>query len=311
MSPEEIFSRVGNVPFMHLKHGCMFYDFITSNHLSVGLELGFLHGVSTAYLAGAIQELGCGDLTTIDVMLARDRVPNIHQVLDMTGLTGLVRIFYEPRSFNWRLMRLLEDDRYESFDFCYINTSRTWYDTGLAFCLVERLLRPGGWVVFNDLHYNFRESSRRDESWVKKLPEEEQTISQIERVFELLAEQNPYFGSYRRLDRFGFAQKQRAMWSREQRALHRAEVALCRAADRAYIDPDYRESLLLSPLEALSSTSGEPANSFKNLRFVETDCRAPLASTIDESDQRVVYLERPAWVRRVTEAELLKMLENG
>ena|SRR5208283_516265 len=310
MSPDEVCARIGDVPFPRLRQGRRFYDFITANHLSVGLDLGFMHGGCTAYLAGAIQELGCGGLTAIDVVASRERVPSVDHLLRLTGLSDWVQVYYEPTSFNWRLMRLLEAGRYESFDFCYIHSGHTWYEVGLAFCLVERLLKSGGWVVFNDLHYSFRESKGRDESWVKRLPEDEQIVPQVERVFELLAEANPYFGSYRRLGRFGFAQKQCAIWSDERRAHHRKEMAICRAVERAHFEPEFRQALLLSPAQTVSSIAGGTAQEFGNLRFAETDYIAPVSPTISESGETTVYLDRAAWVRRPSEADLQRMLDE-
>jgi SAM-dependent methyltransferase len=231
-------------------------------------------------------------------------------LLRVTGLSDWVQVYYEPTSFNWRLMRLLEEGRYESFDFCYVNSGHTWHEVGLAFCLVERLLKPGGWIVFNDLHYTFRGSRNKDESWVKGLPEDEQNVPQVERVFELLAEANPYFGSYRRLGRFGFAQKLSAVWSKEQRGRHQRELAICRAVDRAHFDPEFRQALLLSPIETISSFTGEPRQEFEDLRFVETDYSSPVSPTIGESTEKTIYLERAAWVRRPSEADLQRMLDD-
>jgi predicted O-methyltransferase YrrM len=310
MSPEEVFARIGNVPYMRLPQGRMFHDFILGNGLCTGLELGFLHGVSTVYLAAALDEAQGGFLTTIDTVAARDRVPNVEHLLGLTDLARLVKIYYEPTSFNWRLMRLLEEDRYESFDFCYINVAHSWYEAGLAFSLAERLVKPGGWVVFNDLAYTFRESSNKNEPRVRRMPQDEQSIPQVERVFTLLAEANPYFGFYRRLGRFGFAQKRDPVWSAQQRAQHAVEVAISVAVDRAHADPEFREDLLLSPSEAISSLTGQPAEHFEDLRFVETDSLAPTSPTKAVSGETTFYLERPAWVRTIGEAELQRMLDD-
>jgi len=310
MIPDEIFARLGKLPYMRLDQGRMFYDFIIANRLHTGLELGFCHGVSTAYLAGAIQDLGSGSLTTIDLTTAQGRQPNIDWVLKVTDLSYLVQTYYEPRSFNWRLMKMLEEDRHESFDFCYIDGGHTWYETGFAFCLVERLLKPGGWVVFDDLHYTFRDSKNREKPFVKRMTEEEQTTPQVERVFELLVESDPFFGSFRRLGRFGFAQKLLSVWSPEGCHRNHEDVLISRALQRARSDPEYRAELLFSPAEALSTLSGKSKEHFQNLRFVDTDHLAPISSTVDESGATVIYLERPTWENFVTEAELQMMLDD-
>jgi predicted O-methyltransferase YrrM len=310
MLPAEIFARVGKLPYMRLDQGRMFYDFIIANRLHTGLELGFFHGVSTAYLAGAIQDLGSGSLTTIDLTTAQDRQPNIDWVLKVTGLSHLVQTYYEPRSFNWRLMKMLEEGRHESFDFCYIDGGHTWYETGFAFCLIERLLKPGGWVVFDDLHYTFRDSKNREKTFVKRMTDEEQTTPQVKRVFELLVESDPFFGSFRRLGRFGFAQKLLSVWAPKGCTRNHDDVLISHALQRARSDPEYRAELICSPAEALSTLSGKSREHFQKLRFVDTDHLAPLSPTVDESGATVIFLELPTWENFVTEAELQKMLDD-
>jgi predicted O-methyltransferase YrrM len=311
LRPDEVFSQIGKLPYMRLDHARIFYDLVVANNLRTGLELGFFHGASTAYLAGAIQDVGAGQLTTIDLTQARNLNPSIEWVLNVTGLSHLVQIYYEPRSFNWRLMKMLQEGRYESFDFCYFDGGHTWYDTGFAFCLVERLLRPGGWVVFDDLHYNFRNSNNRNMPWVKQMPEEEQTIPQVKLVFELLVESNPYFGSFRRLGRFGFAQKRIPVWSIEQRAQNHQEIIISKAIERAHFDPEFRADLISKPARVLSNLANQPMVFFQNLCFADTDRLAPISSIVDETGKTVIPLERPAWDRITTEAELKRLLDDS
>ena len=37
------------------------------------------------------------------------------------------------------------------FDLCYFDGGHTWDATGFGFVLVDMLLRPGGWIIFDDL----------------------------------------------------------------------------------------------------------------------------------------------------------------
>jgi predicted O-methyltransferase YrrM len=268
---------------MRIKHANLFYDFITANRLQIGLELGFFHGVSSAYLAGAIQDVGSGRLTTIDLERARNLTPNVEAILAMTGLSQFVHIFYEPRCFTWRLMKLLQEGLQESYDFCYIDGGHTWHDTGFGFCLVERLLRPGGWVIFDDLHYTFRSSPSRDAPWVRSMTEEEQTVPQVRRVFELLVETSPFFECFRRLGRFGFARKRRSIWLEGERAHNDMQLDASRAAERAMRDRGYRRRLLESPAKAVSALTGRPAEKYHNLQFQESGRLAPTPDRLDGS----------------------------
>jgi predicted O-methyltransferase YrrM len=291
MLPDEVLTYVGNLPYMRIDAAWMFYDFITGNRLSTGLELGFFHGVSTAYLAGAIQDVGPGSLTTVDRMDACERMPNVESILQKAGLAGFVRVYYEPKSFNWRLMKLLEEQCDESFDFCYIDGGHTWYDTGFAFCLVARLLKPGGWVIFDDLYFTFRQSSLREKPWVKRMPEEEQVMPQVQQVFELLVEKDPQFGSFRRLGRFAFAQKRTAAAVGAKPA-NQEDILLSRAFEHARTDPAFRQALLHSPSHTLADYSGQSPAEFHHLRIVDTGALAPRSSQMLDSGEKIVPLER-------------------
>ena len=82
-------------------------NIILENNFNNILELGFAHGVSTCYMAGALDELGSGKITTIDLEKANRLKPNIEQLLNTLGLAKFATILYEPSSYNWRLMKML------------------------------------------------------------------------------------------------------------------------------------------------------------------------------------------------------------
>ena len=56
-------------------------NIILENGLSTLLELGVKHGVSTCYMAGALDELGEGTITTIDLEHSEKIEPNIESLL--------------------------------------------------------------------------------------------------------------------------------------------------------------------------------------------------------------------------------------
>src|SRR5258707_1117285 len=76
------------------------------------------------------------------------------ELLARLGLAGFVDVVHARRSYTWELMRLIESRVVEGrcrpfFDLCFVDGAHTWDTDGLAFFLVEKLLRPGGWVVFD------------------------------------------------------------------------------------------------------------------------------------------------------------------
>lgn len=172
------------------------------------LELGFAHGVSTCYMASVLEDLGAGHVTTIDLERAKRVDPNIEMLLDRTGLRRRVTVYYEPTGYNWRLMKMLQSDPQPRFDLCYLDGAHTWVDDGLAFFLVDRLLNPGGWIIFDDLNWSFSQSpSLMDSEWVRALPAEQRQAPQVRHVFDLLVKTHPAYGEIRIEGEWGFARK--------------------------------------------------------------------------------------------------------
>jgi predicted O-methyltransferase YrrM len=209
---EDVDAAVAGVQFMTTKQAKQVYQFLIEHKLSRVLELGFAHGKSTCYLAAAVDELGGdGHVLTLDRAGSRDRSPNIHQLLDKTGLTRLVTPVFADTSYTWELMKLLERQPQPGFDFAYIDGGHTWDVTGYGFLLVDRLLAPGGWVLFDDLDWTIAGSpGLRDADWAKNLPEEQRTTPQVRKVFELLVATHPGYDNVHEKDGWGWARKRPA-----------------------------------------------------------------------------------------------------
>lgn len=292
MVPEDVYRKVGQLPYMTLSDGKMFYDFITRNGLRLGLELGFYHGVSTAYFAGALQDLSGGRLITIDRKTAHNLRPNISQVLKDAQLSNQVDVFFEARSFTWRLMRMLQNGFAGTFDFCYIDGGHNWDETGFASCLVERLLAPGGWIIFDDLYYSYEKCDSSDHTWVRNLPEEERKEMQVLRVFELLVQENCNFGQFRRLrNRFGFARKRPL--SNEQCVSHELELLIMRLLERAERDNRLRSLLLHNDPRVLNFASVVGA---EQLYFEDGDSLGPRPTQYRPDGRLQVFIEKPSRV---------------
>ena len=163
MSIRSVAKVVGDTPFMSREQAKRMTGLIKSEGLARVLELGFAHGVSTCYIADAVKDMPQGSVTAIDLTASRDREPPAEELLDRCGLSGKVDLIREPRSFTWRLMNWLEEGRRDCFDLVYLDGGHTWDVTGFAFFLVDRLLVPGGWLVFDDIDWTYASSpiSRR------------------------------------------------------------------------------------------------------------------------------------------------------
>lgn len=194
---------VGDLPYMNLERANLLAEFIEKNNIRDILELGFFHGVSTCYMATTLQKLGGGSIVTIDLYSAKDRTPNIEELLEKCSCRDLVKVYYEPTSYNWRLMKLIEENEL-TFDFCYLDGGHDWYNTGYAFFLVDKLLKPGGWLVFDDLDWTLEHVHTK---WALKKPLEERITPQVRQVWELLVKPHPSYTNFQEENGWAYAQK--------------------------------------------------------------------------------------------------------
>jgi predicted O-methyltransferase YrrM len=175
------------------------------------LELGTAHGGSACWLATGVRLNGAGTLTTMD----RDTAPEVEQLLKSAGVDDVTRVVRTPRSYTWELMRLIKantvgDRCNPQFDFCFVDGAHNWDTDGFAFFLVEKLLQPGGWLVFDDLDWTYETTvslAPVDAEVASLMSPEERSTPQIRDVFELLVRQHPGFDIVRQFPVHGWARK--------------------------------------------------------------------------------------------------------
>ena len=202
---------VGAVPNMTPDQGKIVYDFIIATESTFCLELGFAHGSGSCYMGAAVQEIG-GKLVAIDNQSAKERVPTAASQLHRAGLADCVELIYAGDSYTWELMKIVEAQTVDGvcrpcLDFCYVDGAHEWEPDGFAFFLVDKLLKVGGWILFDDLHWSLATSSVSQEQWVLSKPKEQQETPQVIKIFELLVRQHPNYGNFRDARWWGWAQK--------------------------------------------------------------------------------------------------------
>jgi predicted O-methyltransferase YrrM len=182
--------------------------FIVENGYTDILELGFFHGVSTSYTAAILDEMGGGHITAIDLASAHDHDPNVDDLLATLGLQDYATIYYEPRSYTWRLLQFLDAEPRPAFDLCYIDGAHNWDADGFSFFLVDKLLKPGGTLVFDDLDWSYdRSPALRETEHVRQMPEDYRTTPQVRKVYELLVKEHPNYGEFMVKDGWASAKK--------------------------------------------------------------------------------------------------------
>lgn len=209
---DKVTATYGDLPYMQHTQAKILRDLIVKNDARDILEIGFFHGKSSAYFAAILEDLNRGHLVTIDLAAARNREPNIDQMLDSLGLAERATPIYAHRSYTWELAKMIRTEPRPAFDFCYFDGGHTWDNTGFGFALVDMLLKPGGWIVFDDIRWTIDAAM---ENRAGALPRFWQACSQDERetaavqlVFESMV---PHLGytdqRYLHKGRWGIARK--------------------------------------------------------------------------------------------------------
>jgi predicted O-methyltransferase YrrM len=199
---EEVAEGLDGLPHMSPDEGRKVYDHIRSAGARDVLELGSAHGVGAAYMAAALEANGGeGVVTTVD-RAAASYDPAPEQVAAGIGLGHRVRQVMVPdSSYTWWLKEQVEARSDEAgncepaYDFCYLDGAHDWTIDGLAVVLVERLLRPGGWLLLDDLGWSYADSSRHPSSYAH-LSQGEREEPNIAAVFELIVKPHPAFGEF-------------------------------------------------------------------------------------------------------------------
>jgi predicted O-methyltransferase YrrM len=119
-------------------------------------EVGVYRGDTTLKIAELL-----GGEGHIDLFDYEDRVGAMIQQLHAAGHTNVSGHGNSRRlmdSYNWSLMHVLEQSGGPIYDYVFIDGAHTWAHDALAFCLVDRLLLPGGYIDFDDYRWSLRTS---------------------------------------------------------------------------------------------------------------------------------------------------------
>ena len=216
MGYDDVARAVAGVPFMSPEQGRLVYDHVRLTRPAEVLELGTAHGVGAAYLAAALEDNGAGRLTTVDFAgAAYDPPPEA--VLRRAGVAARVQVVREFSSYTWWLKEQVQarSDRAGNvepiYDFVYLDGAKNWTIDGLAVVLVEKLLRPGGWLLMDDLGWTHADDPAREATdgiAHRELSERERTEPHLRAVFDLIVRQHPAFTETRvQDDWWGWARK--------------------------------------------------------------------------------------------------------
>jgi predicted O-methyltransferase YrrM len=214
---DEIYGLVGAYALMSKWKARKLYEFVLKQEPKIVYEMGTHRGGSALIMAAALDELGTGKVTTFDFRDIRRLVPNVETLIRKSKLRSYVSVTYCDWCFEWELAKLLELRRASSgkshglVDFVYIDGGHYWTCTALTFYLVTNLLRPGGWILFDDLDWVIDKHESKDCTYVQRISPEARKRAMVRMVFDLVVKRNSSYRNFRVTARgsWGWAQRKR------------------------------------------------------------------------------------------------------
>jgi predicted O-methyltransferase YrrM len=181
------------------------HRFVRENGFTRCLELGFGNGEGSVYIASALEANGRGSLTSVDLPVALERRPSSPELLERAGLSHRVNVVTEPGGYVWWLRRKMREqlkgDAFEpAFDFVFIDGAHTWEVDGTAFLLVDRLLAPGGWILFDDLAWDATDPATN-------VPDNTRELEHVQEIWDLLVATDPRYDELKTDGHWGYAHK--------------------------------------------------------------------------------------------------------
>jgi hypothetical protein len=127
----------------------------TLDDIRVAAEVGAYEGGTTRRILSE-----CDDLEQLHIFDFQDRVDTICgelQPLHPGRLTGHGNSRRLSDSYCWSLLKLVHGNGV-TFDFVFLDGSHTWEIDVFAVLLIDLLLRPGGYIEFDDIEWTLATS---------------------------------------------------------------------------------------------------------------------------------------------------------
>lgn len=216
----QVLEAVGNLPYIRRPNAKMLYDFIIKHDVRQVLEIGFAHGVTSCFIAAALQEIETSQsqaemqtrerpkLTSVDIIeTGRDFSPSIEDLLGLLDLQEYVDVHWTQTGYHWFLHDEIRDQSVGSnvsrpkYDLAIIDCSKNWTLESSGFFLVDKLLKPGGTIIWDDYYWTYAKNGGGRSSKIpgvlySSLTKDERETPHIREVVHLLAMQHPDYRDF-------------------------------------------------------------------------------------------------------------------
>lgn len=163
-------------------------EFLKATNCRTIAEIGVDRGVTSEAILAWLDGRGVLHLFDFD-----DRLSPVAERLRRERVTNFVAHGNSHRtldSYNWSLMKLLEESSAPMFDYVYLDGAHTWAFDALAFFLIDLLLKPGGYVDFDDYNWTIERSPTVNPRVLPRMremyTEEQMQATQVASIVELL-----------------------------------------------------------------------------------------------------------------------------
>jgi predicted O-methyltransferase YrrM len=221
---EQLVCRIGDTPWMAPHQGRRIWRHFLRFRPELALDVGTCYGTSAAYMAGACKINGVGRVVTVDSGQFDEAVDVVKwcQVLwDRCGVSDYIDMVRIPHSnYAWWLMeqvaaRSSSGTCEPAYDFAYLDGAKLLALDTAAVVFIEQLLRPGGWLLMDDLDWTAEQHPEMVPVVVYpatetsyRFSEAERTTAHLRAVFDLVVKQHPSFTTFIEQDgQWGWAQK--------------------------------------------------------------------------------------------------------
>ena len=151
-------------------------------------EIGVGIGATTLAMATCLANRGELHLYDFAEPVA-DLVSDL-SVLGFTNVRGFPNTSRHWDSYNWTLAQKLRNGEQEVYDYIYIDGAHTFAVDALAFVLCDRLLKPGGYLEFDDYNWCFAGSRWMRETRRQFMTDEQIQTPQVGMVIDLFLRDN-------------------------------------------------------------------------------------------------------------------------
>jgi predicted O-methyltransferase YrrM len=170
-------------------------SFVKTTESRVIAEIGIYQGHTSLEFARFLN--GRGELHLFDFA---DRVSAVQETIRKSGYSNITTHGSSYKlldSYNWSLARLIETQRDPIFDYVFLDGAHTFAVDALTFFLADKLLKPGGYMDFDDYDWTLDWSPslnpRTFPLTAKCYTDEQIKTPQVQMIIDLCVRRDPHY----------------------------------------------------------------------------------------------------------------------